>query len=79
MTTKSNLKELRTRFIKDTIRNCQWEIIITEFPDGKIELWKQHTDDCCTIIKEVKETLTKAKADKYKEENEYYLVEVYEA
>jgi hypothetical protein len=77
MTTDTK-KTVRTRFIKDTIRSCKWEIIITEHPDGKIELWKGHIDDCSTIIKEVNEVITKKKADKYKKDNEFYHIETYE-
>ena len=78
MTTDTK-KTIVHRYIKDTIGSCMWEIVITESPDGEIEMWKGHMDkNGGDVIKEVKEIITRKKANEYMKKNEYYHIETYE-
>lgn len=65
------------RYIKDTIKNQQWELQITE--DGNsFELWEQHSrTDKNRIIKEVRKQISKEEAETYKTKNKDFLIDYY--
>lgn len=69
---------LVTRFMKDTLKGqTRWELQIIE-TETEIKLWEGHLiRDTGDIIKEVEKTISKDFADKYKEKNKAYIIEIY--
>ena len=66
------------RYDKKTIKSSGWDMVLTEREDGTYNLWKQHSRNHGEVIsKVVDEEITKTKAEKYKKDNEKFLIETY--
>jgi hypothetical protein len=78
MNSSSASKNRIVRFIKDTINGCHWELNLTYYPDGKIELWSGHLrKEDYHLTKESLKVVTPAQAESFYNKNARYIIEDY--
>lgn len=66
------------RYTKDTIRNQEWETIITDNNDGTYDFDEIHLRrDYYKVIKQISKKVNKDFVERYMKENQKYLIEEY--